>query len=54
MEQMKSVDATLLRLYSPNYSVTDAASKQGVKVVVGTENGTITKLADDYFSKGPV
>ena len=47
MEQMKSVDATLFRLYSPNYSVTDAASKQGVSVVVGTENGTISKLASD-------
>jgi len=45
--QMKSVGATLLRLYSPNYSVTDAASKQGVSVVVGTENGTIAKLAND-------
>jgi len=45
MEQMKTVDATLLRLYSPNYSVTDAASKQGVKVVVGTENSTISDLA---------
>jgi len=47
MVQMKSVGATLLRLYSPNYSVTDAASKQGVSVVVGTQNGTITKLASD-------
>jgi hypothetical protein len=47
MTQMKSVGATLFRLYSPNYSVTDAASKQGVSVVVGTENGTISKLASD-------
>ena len=47
MEQMKSVDATLFRLYSPNYSVTEAASKQGVSVVVGTENGTISDLASD-------
>ena len=47
MVQMNSVGANLFRLYSPNYSVTDAASKQGVSVVVGTENGTITKLAND-------
>ena len=45
--QMKSVGANILRLYSPNYSVTDAASKQGVNVVVGTENGTISNLAND-------
>ena len=45
--QMKSVGATLIRLYSPNYSVTDAASKQGVSVVVGTENATISMLASD-------
>jgi hypothetical protein len=47
MAQMNSVGATLIRLYSPNYSVTEAASKQGVKVVVGTENGTIAQLASD-------
>ncbi len=45
--QMKSVGANILRLYSPNYSVTEAASKQGVKVIVGTENGTIAMLASD-------
>ncbi len=45
--EMKSVGANIIRLYSPNYSVTEAASKQGVSVVVGTENGTISKLASD-------
>lgn len=45
--QMSSVGANILRLYSPNYSVTEAASKQGVKVVVGTENTTISMLASD-------
>ncbi len=45
--QMSSVGADILRLYSPNYSVTEAASKQGVKVVVGTENATISMLASD-------
>ncbi|MGB3364924.1 MAG: hypothetical protein WBB48_09110 [Thermodesulfobacteriota bacterium] len=45
--QMKSVGADIIRLYSPNYSVTEAASKQGVKVVVGTENATISMLASD-------
>ncbi len=45
--QMSTVGANVMRLYSPNYSVTEAASKQGVKVVVGTENATIQSLASD-------
>ncbi len=47
MEQMSTVGVGLIRLYSPNYSVTEAASKKGVSVVVGTENATLTKLAND-------